>query len=333
MKGITVKIIDRKFLNVSTLTCHASTMAFYQNEPVFAWFGGIREGASDSSIYIQCHEKVFKMDHADQVPRWNPILFSYQDHLFLFVKIGIFCDRWQTLIYDISDIFDEKFNVSKIPYQILPAGLNGPVKTKPIADNNGIIYCGSSVETILDWTAYIESYKFKKGQFVFHDRSRPLTVPKITYNDLYYGKRQTNGIIQPSLWFDSRGVIHAFFRSSTGLGRIYYSFKDHKTWTNPEATDFENPNSGVDTVYTSKKLYLVYNPSELHRYPLVIKQLNDNFKTVDEITVTDLEELEKQKKLYSKELSYPYIIENDNKLYLTYTYGRSKCEYVVVSMD
>jgi len=327
-----MKIIERKFLDVKTSTCHASTLALYHDKLVFAWFGGTREGAPDSSIYIQCNDRVFKMEHADQLPRWNPILFVHNDQLYLFVKLGIFCDRWQTLIYNISGILDVDFEMAKVKFQVLPAGLNGPVKTKPVVDDKGVIHCGSSVETVMDWTSYIEGYKIKKGQFVFQYRSDPLTVPKITYTDSFYGKRQTVGIIQPSLWFDSKGILNAFFRSSRGLGKIYHSVKERNSWTDPSPTDFDNPNSGIDTVYCSKNLYLVYNPSTVVRSPLVIVQLKDSFKIAEDITVTSTEEIEAASGLYSKELSYPYMIEDDSKLYLTYTYGRSKIEFVTVGI-
>ncbi len=327
-----MKIVSRKFLDIKTSTCHASTVTFYHNKLIFAWFGGTREGAVDSSIYIQYDDKVFKMEHADQLPRWNPILFSHKDQLYLFVKLGIFCDRWQTLIYNISDILDVDFNITKVKFQILPAGLNGPVKTKPVVDDKGVIHCGSSVETVMDWTSYIEGYKIKKGEFIFQYRSDPLTIPKITYDDpIYGGKRQTSGIIQPSLWFDGKEMPHAFFRSSRGLGKIYHSVRERGVWADPIPTNLDNPNSGLDTVYYGKNLYLVYNPSSINRYPLVIKQLKDNFKTIDELTVTSAEDMIATDG-YSRELSYPYMIENDDKLYLTYTFRRSKIEFVTIEI-
>ena len=94
------------------------------------------------------------------------------------------------------------------------------------------------------------------------------------------------------------------------------------------ATSLDNPNSGVDVAYVKNKLYLVYNPSSENRYPLVISELDDQFNEVDRLVVR--ENIDEKDVTYSIELSYPYLLEHDGKLYLTYTYGRSRIEYVEV---
>jgi len=328
-----MEITHREFLKTSTHTVHASTIVFYRDKPVLSWFGGSREGMPDCAVYIQADNRMFSIGEKDQMPRWNPILFVYNDKLFLFVKIGLFCDRWQTLIYDISGIFEDECNIDKIHPQILPAGLNGPVKTK-IIPHHGILYCGSSVETMWDWSSYIESYEIRDNLFKIINRSSPLTVPKVSYvNEIYNRKMMSLGIIQPSLWVDKNDTMHAFFRSSRGLGKIYHSQKFSQSdnfWTNPSPTNFDNPNSGVDVVYMNDNLYLVHNPSEQNRYPLVISELDDQFNEKERLVIR--ENVEEKDVTYSIELSYPYMIEHDKKLHLAYTYGRSKIEYVEVSV-
>lgn len=326
-----MKIIERRFLNVNTKSCHAATMAFYKNNPVFSWFGGSREGDPDCSIYIQYNDKVMALMNQG-VPKWNPILFPHEDKLFLFFKSGFFCDRWQTFLFDISSIVEGNIHSN---ISMLPAGLNGPVKTKPIV-KNGLIYCGSSVETIYDWTSYIESYLYDKKSetLIFANRSSPLTTYKRTYKDSNGVNKHSLGIIQPSLWIDKTGNINAFFRSSRGLGSIYYSCsKDEKNelWSQPLPTRFDNPNSGIDTVYMNGNLYLVYNPSKDVRIPLVVSHLEDQlFETMDSITVSD--GISEKELVNSNELSYPYMIGHDGKLHLVYTRGRSKIEYVIIEV-
>jgi predicted neuraminidase len=326
-----MKIIERKFLNTTTPSCHAASIAFYKNKSIYAWFGGQMEGLPDSAIYIQCDDKIYVIGDKDPIPRWNPILFPYENKLYLFVKLGRFCDSWATFIYDISDILEDNFDIKKAKYQILPAGLNGPVKTKCIV-YDGLVYCGSSVETIVDWTSYCEIYSVKDGIFEYVDRSRPLTVPKKMYRDPYYGVRRSMGIIQPSLWCDGE-VLHAFFRSSRGLGKIYYShgysrYESGIGWKDPIETKLPNPNSGIDTVYFNDRLFLAYNPSDISRNPLVISELDKEFNVMNELVVQDKVEGVTN----TAELSYPYLVESDDKLNLVYTYGRSKIEHVVVEV-
>ena len=128
--------------------------------------------------------------------------------------------------------------------------------------------------------------------------------------------------------------MHAFFRSSRGLGKIYHSCRWTKEvdgvdeWSSPALTNFENPNSGVDTIYHNDRLFLVYNPSSEQRSPLVIAELDEDFCIVDELVVE-----EKVKEgTYSQELSYPYMVEKNNKIHLVYTYGRCTIEYVTIEI-
>jgi len=328
-----MKIIHREFLPVQTKTVHAATVEFFNDTPYFSWFGGAREGDTSSSIYLYTPSKDLKiMGNKDLVPRWNPILFNYEDRLHLFVKAGEFCDRWQTYVYDLSewDDFDPHYN------QILPAGLNGPVKTRPIVIKDDFVLCGSSVETMWDWTSYMEKYWVRKDHnptWDFVDRSNPITVDKQYYFHPSGKKVRTQGIIQPSLWEDKDGTVHAFMRSSYGLGKIYHSHCTHlieNDWSKAEPTEFDNPNSGVDTVYHNDSLYLVHNPSISNRKPLVVSKLDDEFNEVDRLVVES--EVRIEDRTYSYELSYPYMIENKGLLHLVYTYGRSRIEYVTISM-
>lgn len=332
-----MKIIDRKFLNVSTRTCHAGTIAFHNNEAVFGWFGGKQEGLPDSSIYIQYKDEVKSLGKRILAAYWNPILFTIEDELFLAYKVGKFCDSWQTFILNITDIENIE-DLNKVERQIIPAGLNFCVKTKPI-EKDGLIYCGSSVETSFDWTSFIETYRYKDDKFEHVSRSRPLTVEKnaYEYESIYYGQVRTltQGIIQPSLWKDDKGKLHAFFRSSRGLEKTYYScyqidyYENYGgKWTSPVPTRFPNPNSGIDTLYKNGRLFFVCNPNKTYRYPLVLKELDDDFNDIEDLTIQ--EKVSTEDDTLSSELSYPYMVENNDKIHLVYTYGRSKIEYLTI---
>lgn len=329
-----MKIKHREFLQSPTDSVHASTIAFFRKKPIFSWFGGIREGLADSSIYIKKGKDLVVIGSDVHVAFWNPILFPYDGQLFIFVKKGEFCDRWQTDIYDISNFKEPK----KIG--ILPAGCNGPVKTKPLVHND-LIYCGSSVETRWDWTSYIETYKKDGDNFDCIYRTPPLVVPKKTFKiKTPYGQiveKETSGIIQPSLWMDKYAKMNAFFRSSTALGRIYHSSVDmsgvnqpYSKWSDPKPTELLNPNSSVDTVYLNNRLFVVFNPSYKDRVPLVVAELDEEFKAKDYIIIRD--NVDKTIGYNTVELSYPYMIDHNGDLHLTYTYGRKKIEYVVLEI-
>jgi len=338
-----MQIINREFLAVESRTCHASTVASYKNQPIYAWFGGTVEGNPDSCIYIQIGDKVAQLGNHDNIPRWNPILFPYEDKLYLFVKIGVFCDRWQTLIYDISNL-EDLFRDKPISCQFLPAGLNGPVKTKPLVDGWGGIYCGSSVETAWAWASYIEIYSIIDGKFQIQERSLPLTIEKPSVPTYPYG------IIQPAIWkFKGSNDFHAFFRSSRGIGKIYYSRGEPSDvgtmkWTDPISTNLDNPNSSIDVVTVGDRLFLVHNPSMTRRSPLILSELkgtetsysnkfeviNEIFEVIDEIEIRDKVLLSEP--TFTAELSYPYMIEHDGKIHITYTYGRTKIEHVEIEI-
>lgn len=333
-----MEIVNRRFLNTSTASVHASTIEFWKDYPVFAWFGGSREGANDVSIYINNLNNDGKniiIGNRDVTPRWNPILFAFNDKLWLFEKAGVFCDRWQTFIHNITD-WDNDIIEKEIrsKCQILPAGLNGPVKTKPVVGSfigGKEICCGSSVETFCDWTSYIESYEIK-NEWEFSKRSRPLIVKdKVSFINPYSGRSSVSlGIIQPTLWIQD-GYVNAFFRSSHGLNKIYYCCG---TSEDPVPTNLPNPNSGIDVVCFNERIFLVSNPSTSFRNPLVIQEIkkinNSEWKIIDEIIIREKINESDKKRCFSEELSYPYMVEHDGKLHLTYTYGRSRIEYCVI---
>ena len=340
-----MKIKEQRFLRVTTPSAHAATIEFWNDHPVFSWFGGSREGAGDIAIYLNnLHNdnETILVGDKDSTPRWNPILFNYDNRLYLFTKLGTFCDRWQTLIHDITDWKnDVSFEQILKDTQVLPAGLNGPVKTRPIVlpFTDETIICGSAVETNFDWVSYFENYDIIDGKWEFNSRSKPIYPrERNVYRDDYYRPNVSKGIIQPAMWVDNDG-IHSFFRSSNGLDSLYYYHDNDYSARGrnvPIPTNLPNPNSGVDVVYHEDRLFLVSNPSNTDRFPLVIQELENKgdgkFEILDEIVIRNFVEKEDKPSCISQCLSYPYMVENDGDLHLVYTYGRSRIEYVVIGI-
>jgi predicted neuraminidase len=156
----------------------------------------------------------------------------------------------------------------------------------------------------------------------------------------------TLGIIQPALWLDKLDAHHneyedmdginAFFRSSNGLPHLYYAYVLGGEVHGPFKTNLPNPNSGVDVVQHDGRLFLVSNPSSILRNPLVIQEIkkisDTEWEVIDEVVIRKSIEEEDIKACISQELSYPYMVENDGKLHLVYTYGRSRIEYCIISI-
>jgi len=351
-----MEITSRRFLDTPTGSVHAATIEFFNDHPVFAWFGGSREGAGDVCIYLHNLNGDggnILVGNEDNMPRWNPILFAHNDRLFMFEKSGTFCDRWQTHLHDVTD-WDENTDEKHVRQneQIIPAGLNGPVKTRPVF-RDGIVYCGSAVETHYDWTSYIEEYSICPDRvWEYEGRSNPITVPeKDVFINPHNGRPQrTVGIIQPAIWEDEKGDLHAFFRSSRGMGSVYYSKESRgdtitKRWTTLVPTNLPNPNSGVDVATYEGRLFLVSNPDSTIRQPLVVQEIekisDTEWKVINEVVVRSSIEEEDRPKIVagrragciSEELSYPYMIERDGILHLVYTYGRSLIEYCTINID
>jgi predicted neuraminidase len=336
-----MEVLYREFLKSKTPTCHAGTICFYKDKPVYAFFGGAREGLADSCIYLQRGDDLFQFSNAfpalnpitqtNKFPCWNPILFEVEDRLFLFFKAGGYCDRWQTFYVDISNVWDEDFNPT-VNYKWLPAGLNFCVKTKPIVKGN-IVYCGSSVETFFSWAAYVEVYKYNDCNFNFAYRFEPLSINQKTISHAYGYPNVSKGLIQPTLFIDNRGKFNVFMRSDSPNRKIYHSVMDNEliTWSIPKPIkNLDNPNSSIDVVTLNNFIYLVYNPCKTGRIPLVIDKLDEEFKTVDRLIISDKKDLPDD--AYSPEFSYPYAILVNDQIHIAYTWGRKKIEVVTIGL-
>ena len=331
-------ILKREFLPNNSNFVHASTVEIWNEHPVFAWFGGQSEGTSDVSIYLHNlfgKNRTIKMP-SDRYPRWNPILFKHNNKLFLFEKAGVFCDSWQTFYYDITewgeDISPEEILESR---QILPAGLNGPVKTRPVLDpQSGNILCGSSVETVYDWVSYIEEYKIKGSIWELVKRSAPLCIKekKLLRDQRTRDIVVSKGVIQPALWVDSDDEVNLFMRSSHPWKTLYYSSRRANGWSDPMKTNLYNPNSGVDVAFCNGSLYLVYNPNEKYRAPLIISKINKyvsgSFYIREDLIVADIDET-----AFDNNYSYPYMLEENGILHLVYTYKNKHIEYLTINIE
>jgi predicted neuraminidase len=290
-------------------SCHAATLV--EPEPgrlLCAWFGGKAEGASDVRIWQSAFDGKAWSSPAVAAeepgyPCWNPVLYkSSKGTVFLFYKAGRSPMTWSGFVQRSSD-----GGKTWGKAEILPAGLLGPIKNKPI-EHKGAILSPTSVESHRAWCAWVERSTDDGKTWTRHG---PIAVP---------GK--PHGLIQPTLLVTSKGSVLALCRSR-GIGFVCQaeSADGGRTWSEARPTALPNPNSGIDGVRASDgAFYLAYNPSRLLRTPLVIARSADDGKTWKDVATAEKA---------PGEYSYPALIQSaDGKLHLTYTYNRKHIKHL-----
>lgn len=294
-------------------SCHASTLVELDNGDILAaWFGGKDEGDKSVEIWLSRRSggkwsKPVAMTHYPDQPTWNPVLFrDSSNKIWLFFKVGPNPREWTGAYRTSTDNGKSWSNVV-----LLPGGVLGPVKNKPIQLQNGNIVCGTSVEAWHVWTGWtdISSDGGKTWKI-----GGPIMIPD-----------QPWGVIQPTLWEYAPGKLRALLRSRN-IGYIIESHSNDggMTWSpGLVRKDLPHPGSGIDAVRMKDgTIALVYNHTQHGRSPLNIAFSKDNGETFG--TPYVLEDIR-------GEFSYPAIIQaKDGSLHITYTWRREKIKYVVI---
>ncbi len=297
-------------------SCHASTLVEVAPGTILAaWFGGTDEGENDVAIWGARLEggqwgPVREWARAEGVPCWNPALFHTEEgETLLFYKAGENPRSWSGLV---KRSFDAGKTWSKA--ELLPAGILGPIKNKPIQLDDGTLVCGSSVESWRAWACWVELTKDGGRTWTKHG---PIEVPN-----------HPMGIIQPTMFETREGNLRFLCRATRSIGKICLaeSRDGGKTWSDARPIDLPNPNSGIDAVRMHDgRIALIYNHTPSARSPLNLGISDDDGETW-EMALT----LEDQ----PGEYSYPAVIQSkDGKLHITYTWKRQRIKYVVVDPD
>jgi predicted neuraminidase len=291
-------------------SCHASTVV--EAEPgqfLAAWFGGSGEGKPDVKIWAARFDgaawsKPEVVAEEPGFPCWNPVLFrSRSGALLLWYKAGPSPMSWTAFARRSADA-----GRTWGKPEPLPAGLIGPVRSKPIQRADGTLLAGSSVESHRAWCCWLERSRDDGKTW---QRFGPIRVPGQPY-----------GLIQPTLFEASDGRLVALCRSR-GLGAVCRaeSADGGETWSDARPTELPNPNSGIDVVRTAAgELFLVYNHTKTFRTPLNLARSRDDGRTWQPAAT-----LEDQ----PGEFSYPAVIQGgDGKLHVTYTWNRRHINYL-----
>lgn len=289
-------------------SCHASTVAVTRDgNLVAAWFGGRQEGAADVAIWfarrgVDGWSRPEKVAAGMGVPCWNPVLHqTAAGALLLFYKVGPSPMTWSGAV--LSSLDGGRGWSSP---ELLPAGILGPIKNKPLELRDGTLVCGSSVESHQLWGCWVERTRDHGRTWTRHG---PINVPG------HY-----HGIIQPAVF--GRGDDLAMLCRSRGLHRVVRSESRDagRTWSDAVAIDLPQNNSGLDAVrLRDGRVVLIYNHTTQGRTPLNLAVSGDLGRTWTPGPVLESA---------PGEYSYPAIIQGpDGTIHFTYTWRRQRIRY------
>lgn len=330
--------------NRSAPSCHAATIVeAAPGEFLAAWFAGTYEGHPDVAIWSARYEHggwdepVVVADEPG-VPHYNPLLFrDGAGLLWLFYKIGISVPTW-TGMYRRSRNGGRSWSAPVM----LPAGLTGPAKNKPIVLGNGDILCGTSAETWGSWACWVEASAdggrrwTKHGPIEAPGAGRYEAGPETMVSAIWDESSGTlmlpkhfPGVIQPTLWEYAPGRVKMLMRSTQKVGCVCASLSDDygRTWSPAERLPIPNPNSGLDAVRLKDgRIVLACNPVSEGRTPLSVLISDDNGVTWPRRI--DLE-------VGPGEYSYPSIIQaGDECIHVVATHRREQIfHYVMESRE
>lgn len=295
-------------------SCHASTLVELDGGGLLsAWFGGTRERAPDVAIWTARFDGVswsapVRVAEEPGIPTWNPVLWpEAAGGLILFYKAGPSPETWSGFLKRSRDggrTWSEA--------ELLPAGLFGPIKNKPIAGLRGEIVAGTSVESYRAWTSWVDISPDGGRTWTRHG---PIVVPGVP-----------KGNIQPSLWRCTDGRLRMVVRTTERVGRVCFaeSSDDGRTWSAARATSLPHPNSGLDAVKLADgRVLLVYNHTPSGRTPLSVAVSEDD---------GDTWQVRRALEDGPGEYSYPAVIQaRDGRVHVSYTWRRERIKHVVLS--
>lgn len=305
------------FTSAPFASSHASNIVELRNGNFLAsWFGGSAEGKPDVAIWGSRltggkWSTPFELVREPDIACYNPVMFYTKDgRLWFYYKFGPHPSSWSA-----GRRWSDDEGKTWSPVQHLPAGLYGPIRTKPLVLEDGTVVSGSSVESYHSWAVWIERSTDHGETF---KRIGPITVPR-KLNDK---DTSTYGIIQPSVISFGHGHLRWYARSTSQIARVCVadSFDNGLTWTEARPLAVPNPNSGIDVVrLRDGRIVLVYNNTTSGRTPLNLAVSEDGehfrmFKTLED---------------GPGEYSYPAMIQGrDGDLRITYTWQRKRIRYV-----
>jgi predicted neuraminidase len=321
--------------------CHASTIvALKSGDLMAAWFGGTKEGAPDVAIWGSRRvggkwSAPVELEREKDVPSWNPVLFHTKDaRLWLYYKVGPSPREWTA-----GRMFSDDEGKTWSKEERLPAGLLGPIRTKPLVLDDGTIVSGSSVEAHETWAAWVERSTdggktwTKIGPITVSREADAVEPPAADPPKdapgwaADKGPRKYVGIIQPSIIQLGGKHLRMYARSRTLASKVAVadSMDNGVTWTQARFIDVPQNNSGIDAVTLKDgRVVMIFNNTTVGRTPLNLAVSRDGehfrvFATLEDTV---------------GQYSYPALIQApDGGLEMTYTWQRKTIKYVHLSLS
>lgn len=336
-------------------SCHAATVVeAAPGSLLAAWFGGTHEGHPDVAIWESRYDGArwsapVRLIAAPGVALWNPVLFrDAAGVIWLFYKAGPSVPAWTGLYLQSHDD-----GLTWSAPTLLPAGLLGPAKNKPITLSNGDILCGTSAETWRNWAAWVEISADGGQTWTRHgpitapeaspvlarsEIARPavpgaghsaLNEPVSATWDATTGQlrlpQEHHGVIQPAAWEWAPGRVRMLLRATQAVGAVCLAESSDygRTWSPARPLAIPHSNSGLDAVLLRDgRIVLVCNPVHEGRSPLALLVSWDNGETWP--WRRDLES-------GPGEYSYPAIIQaEDGRVHIVYTFRRTHIQHVTL---
>lgn len=330
-EAATVNFIQSKFIyeEAPFPSAHASTIVETPAGLVSSWFGGTAEKNPDVGIWVSRMEDgqwTIPVEVANGVqpegnryPTWNPVLFQVPDGpLVLFYKTGPSPREWWGLVRTSSDN-----GQSWSDEAMLPDGILGPIRAKPILLEDGSLLAGSSTEHD-GWVVHMEHLqKPENGENMWS--LEYLSAPSSWTRSAGLNDAEEFGAIQPTILTHSDNRIQILCRSRQDVITEAWSDDGGKSWQPMQATQLPNPSAGVDAINMQDGRYLlIYNPTTDNRNQLSLAVSSDGEQWE---RVTHVENAE-------GEYSYPAMIQaEDGTIHITYTWKRERIKYVSINPD
>ena len=317
-------------------TCHASTLleGKGQGEFLAACFDGSCEGKPDVGIAISRRFASGRWSSErwkiNAEPHWNPVLYRLPDsRIACYFKTGANVRQWKTWVRYSNDEGQSWSRPTELVVGDCTGG-RGPVKNKPILLHNGVILAPASQE-IDGWRAFID--RSEDGGATWH-RTASIPMPAVQVDTPRDENDKFLGVIQPSLWEDAQGNVHALLRSNNHWIYRSDSCDGGQSWSEIQPIDIPNNNSGLDLACTGDgTLHLLCNPIPENwglRNRLALFSSHDNGRNWSQESLIEAAPPSDNDQIASPEFSYPAIIATrDGRLAMTYTYNRRNIAFQI----